>query len=167
MSPLGMSDLVAAMIAAGGPSCTDALDHRHLHAALVRLGEHVSGSTLPPLAGSPDADVGLRVQGVTKALWSLVGAGLLRVQERPGGADLVVDPAEVSEARRVLMRLSEQDRRAVYGAADFWACASTSRKKRPSAATSSAAARLDSAANCRQSAAPARRQRAVSSTSPA
>lgn len=162
-----MSDLVAAMIAAGGPSCTDARDHRHLHAALVHLGERAGGSALPPLAGRPDADVGLRVHGVTHALWSLVGAGLLRVQERPGGADLIVDPAEVPAARRVLMRLSEQDRRAVYRAADFWACASTARKKRASAATSSVAARVDNAANCRQSAAPARRQRALNSTSPA
>lgn len=82
MSQLGMSDLVAAMIAAGGPSCTDARDHRHLHAALVRLGEH-GGSALPPLAGRPDADVGLRVHGVTHALWSLVGSGCSKCASAP------------------------------------------------------------------------------------
>ncbi len=168
MSSLDMSELVAAMISAGGPSCTDAREHRHLHAALLRLGETAGASAaLPSLIGRPDADVGLRVHGVTHALWSLVAAGLLKVQERAGATDFVVNAAEMPAARRALMRLSERDRHAVYLAADFWARASTARKKRPSVAASSATARVVSDANCRQSAAPVRRQRAVSATSPA
>jgi len=168
MSSLGMSDLVAAMVAAGGPSCTDAREHWQLHAALVGLGERAVGSSaLPPLAGSPDPDVGLRVEGVTRALWSLVGSGLFRVEERQGGADLIVQPDGLPAARRVLMRLGDADRDAVYLAANFWACASTARKNRASAAGSSVGTRDASEANCRQSTVPARRQRAVKASSPA
>lgn len=155
------------MIAAGGPSCTDSRDHWPLHAALVSLGEcSVGSSAFPLLAAAPDPDVGLRVQGVTVALWTLIGAGLLRPVERPGGADLVVDEDALPKARRVLMRLSGPDRAAVYAAADLWARASTSRKNRASASASSGAARRSSDLNCRQSSAPALRQRADSSVSP-
>lgn len=163
-----MSELLAAMIAAGGATCTDAREHRHLHAALVRLGKAVEGSrSLPPLSGRPDPDVGLRVEGVTGALWSLVASGVLQVREHVGGADFVVDPNRLPAARRSLMRLGEPDRSAVYSAADFWACASTARKKLASARVSAAATRVVSEANRLQSAVPARRQRAVNVTLPA
>lgn len=163
-----MSDLVAAMVAAGGPVRTDARAPRHLHAALVWLGEQQpSSAALPPLVGRPDPDVGLRVQGVTAALWSLAGAGLFRVSERPGGADLLVDEDALPWARRVLMRLSSDDCEAVYAAADRWASASTARKNSARAVSSPGVALRPSDLNCRQSTAPVRRQRAVSSTSPA
>lgn len=162
-----MSDLVAAMIAAGGPSHTDVNDHRRLHRALVGLGAAGGSAVLPALVARPDPDVGLRVVGVTRALWQLVESGLLTVQERPGGAELVVDESALPSARHVLMRLPEVERRAVYAAADRWASASTSRKKAARALVSPAALRLAREANDRQSAVPSRRQRAVSEKSPA
>jgi hypothetical protein len=92
------------MLAAGGPACTDARQHRHLHAALVRLGHEVVGSTtFPSLESRPDPEVGLRIAGVTQALWSLVGNGYFRVWERPGGADLIVNEEALPSARRILM----------------------------------------------------------------
>jgi hypothetical protein len=141
------------------------MDHRLLHEALVGLGRARSGSSvLPSLAGSPDPDVGLRVPGVTAAVWSLVAAGLFEVREYPGGAKLLVSESGLPVGFRTLMRLGAADRAAVYDAAERWACASTARKNLPSAAVSPGAARRSSDLNCRQSTLSARRQRAVSST---
>lgn len=163
-----MSDLVAAMIAAGGPGCTDARDHRTLHAALVRLGEATAGSpSLPAMSRRPDPDVGLRVEGVTRAVWALVASGLLQVRERAGGATLVVACDALPEARRILMLLPDRDRTAIYAAADFWARSSTARKKSASAPTSPGAARLAREAKARQSVPLSRRQRAVKESCPA
>lgn len=165
---VGMSDLLAAMLAAGGPSCIDAREHRHLHAALVGLGKDgLRGAAFPSLDGRPDPDVGLRVSGVTPALWDLVGAGLLRVLERPGGADLMVEGAALPSGRRVLMRLRPTEQAAIYRAAGYWAAASTQRKNPASAASSPGGTWRSSDLNCRQVVVPARRQRAVRSIAPA
>lgn len=95
MSVIGMSHLLATMLAAGGPSRLDVRDHRRLHEALAALAsEHrddLVGYALPPLDTVPDPEVGVRVRGVTRGLWDLCAAGVLVSSETCGHAEYVVD----------------------------------------------------------------------------
>lgn len=168
MSAIGMKELVAAMVAAGGPACTDARDHQPVHRALAWLARqgNLSGA-FPDFELSPDPEVGTRVRGVTQALWALVGEGFFLVEDRPGRATFRLDPDRLPDARRVLMRLTVDDRTAVDHAAAIWTAAScTSRKKLRSAAASSGTRRVRDA-NPRHSSAPGLRHAAVSLISPA
>lgn len=158
-----MSELIAAMIAAGGPTCTDARDHWPLHQALVRLGSDAPESaSLPLLRSRPDPEVGRRVHGVTRALWDLVGCGLLCVDNSQDDVRFIVDTAELPRARRGLMRLDPQSQMVVYAAAERWALASTSRKNPANERESSVATRRRSDRYSRQVVEPSSRQRAVS-----
>lgn len=163
MSALGMSSLVSAMVAAGGPCRIDVRDHRHLHAALLSLSSDTGRSErFPALVGHPDAEVGLRVHGVTSALWSLTGSGFFNIERRDQGASFVACEEATPAALRELMRLSHSEREAVCRAAAVWAAAdSTSRKKRDRAMASSGETRRSRDLNRRQVRLPASRQRDV------
>lgn len=169
MSVLGMSDLLAAMVALGGPTCTDARDHRAVHEALVWLAQSDAPlEGLPPLRLSPDPEVGTRVRGVTEALWTLAGSGFFIVDEEPGRASFRADPARLTAARRSLLRVGQRERVMVGQAAGVWAAASSMpRKKRRTAVSSSTAARRASFRNSLQFSESACRQRADMRTFPA
>jgi hypothetical protein len=169
MSVITMSDLLTTMVACGGPICIDARDHMPIHRALTWLANHCAdASSISTFALTPDPEVGIRVRGVTQALWSLVSSGFFEVEESSGQAWFRVDPERLPQARRMLMRLSAEERAAIDHAAGIWAAAcSTSRKKVLSPDGSSADTRRVSDAMPRQSSASARRHAAVSLISPA
>lgn len=95
MSVIGMSRLLATMLAAGGPSRLDVHDHRRLHETLAMLAseyrDDLADYSLPSLETSPDPEVGVRVRGVTRGLWDLCAAGVLVSSEGCGQAEYVVD----------------------------------------------------------------------------
>jgi hypothetical protein len=130
MSVTGMSDLLTAMFAASEVRWLDALDHRPLHAALVDLGVHARHDRhLPNLQGIPDPEVGRRVRGVTPALWSLVGEGLLTVDRTLGQPLFAISDDARARGGEVTRRLAPVNQAAVYLAVEGWAAASTARKK--------------------------------------
>ncbi|MDZ5447787.1 hypothetical protein U2F26_34660 [Micromonospora sp. 4G57] len=93
---LAMPELLAALLAAGGPSRLDARDHRRLHEALIALWiDHELGSAdracLPISNPVPDPEVQLRVSGVTRAIWQLHSWGVLVAEESQGRAEYLVD----------------------------------------------------------------------------
>ena len=91
-----MPELLAALLAAGGPSRLDARDHRRLHEALIALWmDRELGSAdracLPISKPVPDPEVQLRVGGVTRAIWQLHCWGVLVAEQSEGRAEYLVD----------------------------------------------------------------------------
>lgn len=171
MSVLGMSDLVASMVASADVSRIDVRDHSSLHAALVHIKEQRAADPsrhLPDLEVRPDPEVGRRVDGVTKALWALVAAGVLRPVEEGARAWFVVEPERNAMGRRAVMRLDDSERLLLQEAAAIWATAlDTSRKnERNSAGPASAPGRVSRASRVHVSES-ARRHRASKRTLPA
>ena len=137
MSVTGMSDLLTAMFAASGVGWLDALDHRPLHTALVDLGVLARHDRhLPNLQGIPDPEVGRRVRGVTPALWSLVGEGLLTVVGTADQPLFAISDDARARGFDVTRRLAPASQAAVYRAVEGWAAPSTARKKARSSASS-------------------------------
>lgn len=146
MSKRGISHLLTTMMAVGGVSCIDARDHRLAHDAIRRLRDSADGlealSTFNVrLDWTPDPEVGLRVPGVTPALWAAVSAGRLTVTEGDHAATFDLTPKESTNARRQLSRLPAGIANAIYQTGTAWAAASTSRKSDARADTSSVDAR--------------------------
>ena len=143
MSKRGISNLLTTMMAVGVVERLDARDHRLAHAALRRLGQTVSGAEVLATfevsrTWRPDPEVGLRVPGVTGALWDAVTSGALQVVEDGPRAGFVLAPSREAEARRLLSRLPAEQASEIYRVATDWAAASTSRKTGASTLTASA-----------------------------
>jgi hypothetical protein len=169
MSVIRMSDLVSVMIASEGPRQLDARDHRRLHEALIRLADAVEPEAgLPSFQVVPDSEVGLRVQGVTRALWDLCTDGLLAVFEWPKGAQFVVRPERLPFVRQNVMLFQPEVQREIFLASKQWAHAvSTDLKKARIAASSSSPIRTLADGIPRQCATDSARHRAVNSIFPA
>lgn len=122
MSQIGMSDLIAALFAAGGPPQLNAREHRSLHRALTTLRCSALDSTrLPVMSARTDPDVGTRIAGVTRAIWKLAAEGAVAVSGESTGARFVATDVGLTTGRRVIMQLGDADRNAVYRAAAIWA----------------------------------------------
>ena len=131
------------MMAVGGVERLDARDHRLAHAALRELGETASGTEVLEAfevsrTWRPDPEVGLRVPGVTGALWDAVTSGALRVVEDGSQAGFVLAPNRRAEARRQLSHLPAAQASEIYRVATDWAVSSTARNTASSALAASA-----------------------------
>ena len=120
-----MQELLAALLAAGGPSRLDARDHHRLHDALVQLWESdevdpADREALPLTTPIPDPEVRLRVRGVTRALWSLRACGALRVEKSAYGAHYLVNRAVVENCMPPRSALSERTWKEVQRRALTW-----------------------------------------------
>lgn len=130
------------MMAVGGVQRLEARDHRLAHAALRGLSQTASGAEVlskfeVPRTWRPDPEVGLRVPGVTGALWDAVTSGALEVVEDGPHAWFVLAANREAEARRLLSRLPAEQASEIYRVATDWAAASTSRKTSTSASVAS------------------------------
>ncbi len=133
VGPMGQESLgraLTAVMVAGGVVGVDLHDQRDAHRALRALWESREGrAACEHLAITvttvPDPDVGLRVGGLTQALWSAVKK---RYLEPVGDSSFlaVSDPARAM-ARSLLSGLLEQERVAMTAAGQDWACRSTAR----------------------------------------
>lgn len=151
----GLSDLIVTIMAAGEVPALPAQNHRRCHEALAKLHDN-DGQEADRLwarfGGRPllrrDPDVGRRVEGVTPALWEAVNAGKMRAYENADGTEAFysVTDGGAAVARRELLRLPIEEIELLYRVGAAWASASTARKKRPSARTSSASMRLSNLA---------------------
>lgn len=149
MVAVTVSDLITAMAVSGGPSRFHARNHRPLHEALVYLNDH-AGENLLGGKPVPDPEVGLRVRGVTKALWDLCRTGFLSAEGVGQQTYFVV--ANRSDSRFCLgsMSINAHVARAIHLAADRWACSETRLKKSRQVAVSSSAACVSQAGIPRQ-----------------
>lgn len=146
MSERGISNLLTTIMAAGGVRRLDARDHRQAHAALRRLLESEDGRAVLSafdvnMDWRPDPEVGIRVPGVTKALWEAVGDGGLVVDEDGVSAEFVLADHRTASLRRELSRLPAGFASAIHRTGTAWAADSTSRKNVARAALSPAATR--------------------------
>lgn len=146
MSEKGISNLLTTMMAVGGVDRLDVRDHRLAHSAMRRLRETADGRKVLSAFGisedwTPDPEVGLRVPGLTTALWDAVRDGTLTVAEEHTSADFVLAAKKTASARRRLSRLPVGLANAIYRTGTAWAAASTDLKKPASATSSSVATR--------------------------
>jgi hypothetical protein len=153
MSKRGMTDLLLMMMAAGGVAALDVRDHRQAHEAIRRLRDRLDQVGLTALAEfgigvdwTPDPEVGLRVPGVTVALWDAAKSGALTVDETATPVAFVLSSAAALRSRRQLSKTPPEIARAIYEAGATWANASTSRKSDASSRVSSGRVRLSSRA---------------------
>lgn len=143
MSEIGLSNLLATMMAVGEVPALDVRDHRLAHRAVLGL---LDAST--PAADAvvtryhvrrltqPDSLVGIRVAGVTQAIWDAVRDGLLVVHESQRSAHFLVNAEVEPDLRTQLMQLPVPESSEIYRIAEDWAAASMSRKKAARPATS-------------------------------
>lgn len=126
---------LAAVMVAGDVVRVDLHDTGDAHRALRGLwgspeGHAVCEHLAVTVATIPDPDVGLRVSGLTQALWSAV---TLRYLEPVGDSSFLAlsDPAR-DMAGNVLSGLSDEERAAVTAVGQDWACRSTAQNALPS-----------------------------------
>jgi hypothetical protein len=141
MSKDGMARLVVAVMVSGGIHRLDLAQPRAAHAAVLAATVNRRGEFLAqrfdadPLSVTPDPQVGLRIVGMTQALWRAVALGLLC----PTGdsTEVVVTADAQAEAGRALCALTDEERDAVTVAGRYWATAfSTDLKHFPRARAS-------------------------------
>lgn len=135
MSVQGLSLLLVSIMAAGDVPVLDARDPRLAHRALVQLDRASDPATRDVLARfgvkvrvQPDPDVGLRVQGITRATWDSVAAGVLTAHEDGPRAWFDMPSRERDRLVRMLDRLPASERHCLYRVGADWASDSTSRK---------------------------------------
>lgn len=135
MSQDSLARALTAVMVTGGVVGVDLHDARDAHHALRSLwaspaGREVCRHLAVIVATVPDPDVGLRVRGLTQALWAAVSMQYL---EPVGGSSFlaVSDSAQVM-AGRLVSDLSGDGRSAVAAAGQDWACRSTARNALPS-----------------------------------
>lgn len=138
MSKDGLTRLVVSLMVSGGVPAVDAVQPADAHAAVLNAIHLPGGDILPSIFGTevravPDPSVGLRVLGLTQALWGAVGRGWLEPHGRNGQALLVLSPAAVRDLGPGLRQLNKAQGDALHQAGDAWAMASTSLKNLASA----------------------------------
>lgn len=146
MSERGVSELLTTIMVVGDVGGLDVRDHRLAHAALTRLRGSEEGMCVLQafhvrLDWKPDPEVGLRVPGVTSALWHATNLGRLRVTTDEKQTRFVLSPSEVESARGRLTQLPSQLAEEIFRTATFWADSSTSRKNRANASRSAVGTR--------------------------
>jgi hypothetical protein len=116
-------DLIATMLCSGGPVRMDALNHRNLHRALcsffVEFGHVADGE----IVLRPDPEVGVRVPGVTRALWKLCELGVIKATDRRGSAEFTVQPQIATYVAEVSPPLPVDAHRKLQCVAKNWAAA--------------------------------------------
>ncbi|GLW30030.1 hypothetical protein Areg01_29700 [Actinoplanes regularis] len=146
MSKDGLARLVVSLMVVGGVAAVDASRPLHAHAALLGAVKAPGGESLPPFfsidefRAVPDSGVGLRVVGLTQALWEAVGRGWLEPQGVGGRALFLLSDSAAQDLAGEIGRLNEAQSRALRQAGDAWARASTSLKNLLSALSSSGSA---------------------------
>jgi hypothetical protein len=143
MSEIGLSHLLATMMAAGDVPALDARDHRLAHRAVVQIinsPTQAAGSILTRYGIHPhvsaDPDVRKRVKGLTQAIWDATSEQLLLVREDGRTAEFYVNPSHRARLRRHLVRLPAAEAELIYRIGADWAASSTARKNIAVAATS-------------------------------
>jgi hypothetical protein len=129
----GLARLVVSLMVAGGVAVVDAAMPLYVHAAVLSAVESPGGDMLLRIFGIevhsvPDPSVGLRVRGLTQALWAAVGRGWLEARGGDGRALLVLSDAAARDFAVGLSQFDEVQSRAVRHAGDVWAASSTSLK---------------------------------------
>lgn len=125
--------LLVAMMDAGDVPELDLMKTSDAHRALVLLNSSSIGKSICSRLNTrmdtlPDPDVGLRVQGLTKAIWVALGQGLLN----PTTSETVVALTGLGRVKScaILATLSEAELRTLAEIGHHWTCRSTSRKTR-------------------------------------
>lgn len=139
MSLNGLSELVVTIMAAGHVSALDAKNPRLAHEAIARLddaGSLTSRSLLDhfgvQVVSQPDPDVGLRVSGLTRALWDAVSQGYLRTHEDGTAAWFILEETALPAINRRMGKLPSGETECLQRVGADWAARSTRSKKRPS-----------------------------------
>jgi hypothetical protein len=138
MSNEGLTRLVVSLMVAGRVAAVDAAQPADAHAAVLRTVRLPGGELLPTFFGTevravPDPSVGLRVVGLTRALWGAVGQGWLRPYGYEGLALLMLSAAAARDLEAEMSRLTDAQAHAVRQAGEVWAASSTSLKNLASA----------------------------------
>lgn len=130
----GLARLTAAVMAAGDVPGLDLREPHDAHAIILEVWDSPAGRALcrllncPSLTATPDPDVGMRVSGLTQALWSAVNMELLR----PLADTSVVEPTPSASTGwdAVATSLTTEERSLVVAASHRWAERSTIRNTR-------------------------------------
>lgn len=143
MSKDGLTRLVVSLMVSGGVAAVDAAHPADAHAAVLRAVRLPGGEMLSRVFGTevrtvPDPSVGLRVLGLTQALWRAVGRGWLEPRDGGGRALLVLSDAAAKDLAADLSQLDRSQGCAVRQAGDAWARDSTCLKNSVSAFASPA-----------------------------
>ena len=144
MPDLELSEVIALMLAAGGPRGQLVRVRWPLHKALRELHETAGRNGHRSVLGSgwrlrPSADHGVEVVGADAAIRRLVDVGLLRSEGQLRQATYRVDDEAVVGWRRRLMTLDAEHVQLLQRAGTRWAAmASTAAKNRSAPARSSA-----------------------------
>lgn len=130
MSKDGLSRLTVSLMVSGGVTAVDAAQPADAHAAVLHAVGLPGGEMLPHVFGTevravPDPSVGLRVLGLTQALWEAVGRGWLEPRGVGGRALLVLSDAAARDLAANLSQLDSVQCSAVRQAGDAWAAVST------------------------------------------
>jgi hypothetical protein len=134
MSKDGLTRLVVSLMVSGGVPAVDAARPADAHAAVLHAIRLPGGETLSRVFGTairavPDPSVGLRVLGLTQALWEAVSRGWLEPRRNDGQALLVLSESGLQALAADLGKLDEaHGGGAVRQAGDAWAADSTSLK---------------------------------------
>lgn len=132
----GLALTLAAVMDVGGVVEVDLRDARDAHLAILTLHRDPSGPAAcerfhVTVLTTPDPDVGVRVRGLTQALWSAIS---LHYLEPVGDSSvLALTDAARSAARAVMDELPVDELAALRGAGHAWACRSTARNALASA----------------------------------
>lgn len=138
-----MFELLPLLLAAAQDTRVDAREHWRLHRALRAFDDRrgqmgsVGFAGVEPLSFRPDADVGLRVTGVTEALWDLIGSNTLMIAEDGDQSWVTLSADATPRVRAQLMRCETELVAALHDAAGcLSAAANTDSKKRRLSVTS-------------------------------
>lgn len=143
MSRDGLTRLVVSLMVSGGVTTVDIRKPGNAHAAVLEAARLAGSKTLSrvfevEVRAVPDPSVGLRVLGLTQALWRAVDRGWLEPRAQDGRALLALSATASQDIAAALSQLDTQAGTAVRQAGDAWATDSTSLKKDDSAALSPA-----------------------------
>lgn len=127
----------------GGVTTVDIRRPGNAHAAVLQAARIAGSKALThafdvEVRAVPDPTVGLRVLGLTRALWAAVDRGWLEPRAQDGQALLALSDTAARDIAASLRQLGGLAEAAVRQAGDAWATDSTSLKKDASTAVSPA-----------------------------
>lgn len=143
MGKEGLSRLVITVMGVAKIPAFYTRDLRDVHAAVLRAvsapgAEYIEARLTATVSVVPDPEVGLRVNGMTQAIWGAVACGWLEPFGRGRSFGFrLLDDAD-TPIREAICALSTEERDAICQAGEAWVSASTARKKRARAAESPA-----------------------------
>lgn len=140
--------IIGVLIAAGGPRRFSPGRNWYLHRAVREVQEASNRAGLglvePQLAVVPDPDVGLRVVGLDRAIWSLIRRAVLVPEGHGQEASLRVDEHRLGEFRRLLMTMTPAGAALVHRASTRWAASVAMASKKRVAPSASSTAKVAS-----------------------